>query len=84
MRVTNERAKDHIIACDLLLERGYAPSVIDKIVKDYAADLLEARERIKEMREDLLKISQYPIAFVCEEARFIAREAWKKSMEVTE
>ena len=44
----------------------------------------EARELIKEMREDLLKISQYPIAFVCEEARIIAREAWKKSMEVTE
>ena len=46
----------------------------------YAADLLEARELIKEMREDLLKISQYPIAFVCEEARIIAREAWKKSI----
>ena len=44
----------------------------------------EARDLIKEMREDLLKISQYPIAFVCEEARIIAREAWKKSMEVTE
>jgi hypothetical protein len=27
----------------------------------------------------LLKISQYPIAFVCEEARIIAREALKKS-----
>ena len=44
----------------------------------------EARDLIKEMREDLLKISQYPIDFVCEEARIIAREAWKKSMEVTE
>jgi len=44
----------------------------------------EARELIKEMREDLLKISQYPIAFVCEEARIIAREAWKKSKEYAE
>ena len=54
-----------------------------KIALD-AADLLEARELIKEMREDLLKISQYPIAFVCEEARIVAREAWKKSMEYAE
>ena len=58
---------------------------------DLAADLLEARSviekqttLIKEMREDLLKISQYPIAFVCEEARIIAREAWKKSKEYAE
>lgn len=38
----------------------------------------------KEMRECLLKISQYPIAFVCEEARIIARKAWKKSKEYAE
>jgi len=53
-------------------------------VKQLAADLLEARELIKETQEDLLKISQYPIAFVCEEARIIAREAWKKSKEYAE
>jgi len=53
-------------------------------ISELAADLLEARELIKEMREDLLKISQYPIAFVCEEARIIAREAWKKSKEYAE
>ena len=45
---------------------------------------IEAREIIKEMRGELLKISQYPIAFVCEEARTSAMEAWKKSMEYTE
>ena len=63
----------------------------DTNIHDIATDLLEANvlvdkqcELIKEMREALLKISQYPIAFVCEEARIIAREAWKKSMEVTE
>ena len=53
-------------------------------IQSYARDLLEARELIKEMREDLLKISRYPIAFVCEEARIIAREAWKKSKEYAE
>jgi len=53
-------------------------------IQSYARDLLEARELIKELQEDLLKISQYPIAFVCEEARIIAREAWKKSKEQTE
>ena len=53
-------------------------------IQSYARDLLEARELIKEMRECLLKISQYPIAFVCEEARIIAREAWKKSKEYAE
>ena len=47
-------------------------------ISELAADLLEARELIKEMREELLKISQYPRAFVCDEARIIAREAWKK------
>ena len=77
MRVTNERAQSAIKA-------HYLTGNFTITVKDYAADLLEARELIKEMREDLLKISQYPIAFVCEEARIIAREAWKKSMEVTE
>ena len=70
----------------------------DTSIHDMANDLLdariraeateqatkEARELIKEMREDLLKISQYPIAFVCEEARIIAREAWKKSKEYAE
>ena len=53
-------------------------------ISELAADLLEARELIKETQEDLLKISQYPIAFVCEEARIIAREAWKKSKEYAE
>jgi len=53
-------------------------------IQSYARDLLEARELIKEMRECLLKISQYPIAYVCEEARIIAREAWKKSKEYAE
>ena len=53
-------------------------------IQSYARDLLEARELIKETQEDLLKISQYPIAFVCEEARIIAREAWKKSKEYAE
>ena len=77
MKVTNERAqsaiKDHYLTGNYILT-----------VKDYAADILEARELIKEMQKDLLKISQYPIVFVCEEARIVAREAWKKSMEVTE
>ena len=53
-------------------------------ISELAADLLEARELINKMQKDLLKISQYPIAFVFEEARIIARKAWKKSMEYTE
>ena len=82
MRVTKEMAKDALECrrCDTCRLGGKYTTC----VKVLAADLLEARELIKEMREDLLKISQYPIAFVCEEARIIAREAWKKSMEVTE
>jgi len=76
MRVTNEQAK-------AIAETIYGEGQ-DMTKKNLAADLLEARELIKEMREDLLKISQYPIAFVCEEARIIAREAWKKSKEYAE
>jgi len=76
MRVTNEQAK-------AIAETIYGEGQ-DMTKKNLAADLLEARELIKEMREDLLKLSQYSIASVCEEARIIAREAWKKSMEVKE
>ena len=76
MRVTNEQAK-------AIAETIYGEGQ-DMTKKNLAADLLEARELIKEMREDLLKISQYPVAFVCEEARIIAREAWKKSKEYAE
>ena len=79
MRVTNKQAGK-----DKRYPYEEYPASQDIKIALYAADLLEARELIKEMREDLLKISQYPIAFVCEEARIIAREAWKKSMEVTE
>ena len=79
MRVTNKQAEK-----DKRYPYEEYPASQDIKIALYAADLLEARELIKEMREDLLKISQYPIAFVCEEARIIAREAWKKSMEVTE
>lgn len=88
MRVTNEQI-DAIRICHSQMQ--CSDCKYDKTLDDcqptkeqFAADLLEARELIKEMREDLLKISQYPLAFVCEEARIIAREAWKKSMEVTE
>ncbi len=67
-----------------LMSKDSGGTFTSATVKMLAADLLEARELIKEMREDLLKISQYPIAFVCEEARIIAREAWKKSKEYAE
>lgn len=77
MRVTNERAQS-------ALKAHHITGILTNIVKDYAADLLEAREIIKEMRGELLKISQYPIAFVCEEARTSAMEAWKKSKEYAE
>jgi len=79
MRVTNEQAKK-----DMRYPYEEYPTNQDIKIALYAADLIEARELIKEMREDLLKISQYPIAFVCEEARIIAREAWKKSKEYAE
>jgi len=79
MRVTNEQAKR-----DMEYPYQEYPTTQDIRIARYAADLLEARELNKEMREDLLKISQYPIAFVCEEARIIAREAWKKSKEYAE
>ena len=83
MRVTNEQIKA-AVACDTHCGMcPYNPPCKAEI-EDYAADLLEARDLIKEIREDLLKISQYPIAFVCEEARIIAREAWKKSKEYAE
>ena len=76
MRVTNTQVKGIV---KTISSKGQ-----DMTKKNIASDLLKARELIKEMREDLLKISQYPIAFVCEEARIIAREAWKKSKEPTE
>jgi len=79
MMVTNEQAKK-----DMRYPYEEYPASQDIKIALYAADLLEARELIKEMREDLLKISQYPIALVCEEARIIAREAWKKSKEYAE
>jgi len=79
MRVTNEQAKK-----DMRYPYEEYPTNQDIKIALYAADLIEARELIKEMREDLLKISQYPIASVCEEARIIAREAWKKSKEYAE
>jgi hypothetical protein len=46
MRVTNERAQSAIKA-------HHITGNLTNIVKDYAADLLEARELIKEMREQL-------------------------------
>ena len=86
MRVTNKQAEK-----DKRYPYEEYPASQDIKIALYAADLLEARTVIEkqttlinEMQKDLLKISQYPIAFVCEEARIIAREAWKKSMEVTE
>lgn len=41
----------------------------------------EVSELIKEMSQTLLTISQYPIAFVCEDVRTLARNEWEKSKE---
>lgn len=46
MRVTNERAQSAIKA-------HHITGNLTNIVKDYATDLLEARELIKEMREEI-------------------------------
>lgn len=46
MRVTNERAQSAIKA-------HHITGNLTNIVKDYATDLLESRELIKEMREQL-------------------------------
>lgn len=46
MRVTNERAQS-------ALKAHHITGNMTNIVKDYAADILEARELIKEMREVL-------------------------------
>lgn len=53
-------------------------------ISELAADLLEARERIKEMSQTLLTISQYPTASVCEDIRTLARNEWEKSKEYAE
>lgn len=89
MRVTKEMAKAFIgceaDSCDFCINKSLCcANGTMASLKIVSADLIEARELIKEMQKDLLKLSQYPIAFVCEEARIIAREAWKKSKEYAE
>lgn len=82
-RVTDEQAKilcspqcstecQTCIASEFCRENG---------VDDLAADLLEARELIKEMSETLLAISQRNIAYVCEDVRQMAYDLWEKSKE---
>lgn len=83
MRVTNE----HIMAaisCDDCCDECKHKTPCVAPIADYSADLLEARELIKEMRQMLLAISQYPIAFVCEDVRTLARNEWEKSKEYAE
>lgn len=53
-------------------------------ISELAADLLESRERIKEMSQTFLTISQYPLAYVCEDVRTLARNEWEKSKEYVE
>jgi hypothetical protein len=94
--MTDERNKEErnktakIIVARLLGSLEATPlniSMIETLLVEYeikiarAADLLEARDRIKEMSQTLLTISQYPIAFVCEDVRTLARNEWKKSKE---
>jgi hypothetical protein len=73
MRITNEQANK---AKDIF--NNYSE------IYKYATDLLEARERINEMSQTLLTISQYPIASVCEDVRTLARNEWEKSKEYAE
>jgi positive regulator of sigma E activity len=83
MRVTNEQAKILCAPqcgteCQSCIAREFCG---EDSVYELAADLLEARELIKEMSQTLLTISQYPIAFVCEDVRTLARNEWEKSKE---
>jgi hypothetical protein len=58
------------------------PKMVSRIRSESAEQVTkEARELIKEMSQTLLTISQYPIAFVCEDVRTLARNEWKKSKE---
>lgn len=46
--------------------------------------VIKQRELINEMSQTLLTISQYPIAFVCEDVRTLARNEWEKSKDYAE
>ena len=74
MRVTNEQARSATKA-------DHITGNTTTIIKEYARDLLEARELIKEMRQAMLEISQETIASVCEDVRQKAHNLWEKSKE---
>ena len=87
MRVTNEQAAA-LIKCDNMPNdcRGCKNLIPTGTcnsgrAEDYAADLLEARHRIKDLSEAMLEISQRPISSVCEEVRQKARTEWERSKE---
>ena len=78
MRVTNEQLEDikngenYGIECD---------EVNDTNIHAIVCDLIEARQRIQNLSDAMLEISQRPIALVCEEVRQKARLVWERSKE---
>lgn len=71
MRVTNTQVKGIV---ETISSKGQ-----DMTKKNIAADLLKARELIKEMRKVFKVISQKSIVYVCEDVRTMAREQLAKS-----
>ena len=58
MRVTTERAQS-------ALKAHHITGNLTNIVKDYAADLLEARDLIKEMREVMIEADRQANGYIC-------------------
>jgi hypothetical protein len=65
MRVTNEQARNHIHSCEELEKNGYNVTPYDKVIAEYAADLLEARVLIKEMQEVLVEADMNALGYKC-------------------
>lgn len=83
-RVMNEQARDDSICmgnCDECIKHGNDCHAGCGSIKEYAADLLDARKFIKEMRDTFTIIHQKSIAFVCEDMRALARIQLEKTKD---